>query len=433
MLTSFSAIFLLSFIIGLINYKDKDLDKGNLFSLVVLLKGFFAVYLASIINNTGLSLLIAALGVSFGYFIANKIFKKTSSEFEFLFLGILLRFSPLMAGLSLLLFFIIYYVVKSHQVSIILTSLIFLVFLYFSRRPDSLIILGFIILVTVFLQFISYLEDNKEFDTRFARSSFYIKIFSVIAIFSICVLLFFNRYVYKGFGMQDDIIRNGPRDFKYLTLTFDDGPHPLYTPEVLDILKEKEVEATFFLVGKHVKKYPEIVKRIINEGHTVGNHTYSHRSLIPLSREKTDFEIIETEKVIREIIGEKPTLFRPPRGVYSDYSRELLMDNRYTMVLWDVSSQDWRELRYNNIVTNIINNVQNGSVILFHDSGDIITSSGGDRRNTVRALPLIIDQLRAQGYDFITVDEMLILKGLTEKEEEVDRELIRRLFDNEDY
>ncbi len=126
--------------------------------------------------------------------------------------------------------------------------------------------------------------------------------------------------------MQDDIIRNGPREFKYITITFDDGPHPEYTPEILDILKEKEVEASFFLVGKNAEKYPGITKRILREGHSIGNHTYSHRSLIPLSQSNTDYEIFEAEKVLKEIIGEKPTLFRPPRSVYSDYARELLID-----------------------------------------------------------------------------------------------------------
>ncbi|MFW6036080.1 MAG: hypothetical protein ACOCRZ_07490 [Halothermotrichaceae bacterium] len=102
------------------------------------------------------------------------------------------------------------------------------------------------------------------------------------------------------------------------------------------------------------------------------------------------------------------------------------------MVLWDVSSQDWRELRYNNIVRNIINNVQNGSIILFHDSGDIFTSSGSNRANTVRVLPLVIDQLRARGYEFVTADEMLILKGLAEREEEPELESIKEIFDDED-
>lgn len=113
-------------------------------------------------------------------------------------------------------------------------------------------------------------------------------------------------------------------------------------------------------------------------------------------------------------------MFRPTRGVYSEYSRELLEENRYTIVLWDVSSQDWEEIRYNNIVGNVLKKVKNGSILLFHDSGDILTSSGGNRSNTVKALSLIIDQLRAQDYSFITIDEMLILKGLTEQEEDIE-------------
>lgn len=167
MLTSFSGIFIFSFIIGIIYYKHKDIEKkDNLLSLVILLKGFFAVYLASIINNTGLSLLIAALGVIFGYLIVNRLILKTNMKFEYLFLGILLRFSPFIAGLCLLLFMLLYYFLKSRQISLLLTAVFLQISLYLLKRPDSLIILGFVILLTVFLQFILYLQKNKNFDTR---------------------------------------------------------------------------------------------------------------------------------------------------------------------------------------------------------------------------------------------------------------------------
>jgi len=414
-MTLFSYIFILSFFTGFFAYQHKN---DNLCSLIIFLKGLLTLHLASIINNTGLSLLVAAVGLYSGHVITSKR-KQAIREvsIEYLFLGILLRFSPLMAGFSLLLFLFIYQVTKKRYLTRLTTSIILLIFLYLPKKPDSLIILGYLILLNSLLQFITDLEKKKDSHSWFLDRALYTRILITTTLIGICLLLFFNRYVYKGFGMQEDIIRHGPREFNCLTITFDDGPHPEYTPDILDILKEKEVKATFFLIGQNAEKYPEIVKRILNEGHSIGNHTYSHRSLIPLSQKNTEHEILKGESVIQEITGEKPTLFRPPRGIYSDYARELLKENRYTIVLWDVSSQDWRELRYNNIITNILKSVQNGSILLFHDSGDLFSSSGGDRINTVKALPLIIDQLHALGYELITIHEMLILKGLAEREE----------------
>ena len=180
-------------------------------------------------------------------------------------------------------------------------------------------------------------------------------------------------------------------------MTFDDGPDPVYTPEILDILKEKDVRATFFLIGKNVSSHPEIAQRMVEEGHLIGSHTHSHKSLIPLSAKSTYKEIKNAEAAIEEATGIRPTLFRPPRGVYSSYARELLREERYTLVLWDLSAVDWAELAPKRIVANVVNKVKPGSIILLHDSGDLITYRGGDRHSTVKALPEIIDKLRAPG------------------------------------
>lgn len=156
---------------------------------------------------------------------------------------------------------------------------------------------------------------------------------------------------------------------------------------------------------------------MVKEGHSIGSHTYSHKSLIPLSTKSTYKEIKNAEMAIEEAVGIRPTLFRPPRGVYSQYARKLLSEERYTLVLWDLSAVDWAELAPKRIVANVVNKVKPGSIILLHDSGDLITYSGGDRRSTVKALPEIIDKLRELDYEFVTIDQMIFISELMETEE----------------
>ena len=130
-------------------------------------------------------------------------------------------------------------------------------------------------------------------------------------------------------------------------------------------------------------------------------------------------EIKKAEKAIEDATGVRPTLFRPPRGVYSSYAMELMRNERYTMVLWDVSSEDWAELPPKKIVSNIVKRVKPGSIILLHDSGDLVSFNGGNRSATVQALPLIIENLREKGYDFVTIDQMILLSELMKTEEQI--------------
>ncbi len=238
----------------------------------------------------------------------------------------------------------------------------------------------------------------------------------------IFTMLFLNRYVYHGFGMQRDLFREGPGVFKVVALTFDDGPNLVYTPAILDILKEKEVPATFFMVGRHVEQHPEIAKRIVAEGHEVGSHTYSHANLLGASGIKVMQEIIRGQTAIEEVTGERPKYFRPPRGLYSIETLEVIENEELSLILWSVSSQDWLGGRWRDIVRNVIKGVEPGAILLFHDSGDFITAQGGERMNTVKALPVIIDTLREEGYSFISVRDMLILSGLAGEETDADVE-----------
>ncbi len=414
MLTSFFYIFILTYALGQIHFQFKDKRKQKIFEFLL---GIIAVMTARLYIHTGLSMLIAGMGVTLAYKWPIAYGYKREFIGRYIIFGVFIAATPYIGilGIGIHLFF--YYIFHNHLRAFLLENLLLPWIMIFLKIPDPFIILAFFSFLISLLEWIE--NETMEIKIRFikiSRKGLY-KLMSVILVSVVVILLFFNRYVYKGFGAQMDIIRKGPDELAYIALTFDDGPDIRYTPEILDILKEKEVKATFFLVGTNVEKYPEIVKRMQEEGHSIGNHTLSHKSLIPLSNKETYREIIEGEERIQEITGEKPTLFRPPRGVYSSYALELLEENRYTMVLWDTSSEDWSELRYTDIIKKVIRKTKNGSIILFHDSGDIFKNYGGNRINTVKALPDIIDILREQEYEFVTIDELIILKGLMETDE----------------
>jgi peptidoglycan/xylan/chitin deacetylase (PgdA/CDA1 family) len=226
--------------------------------------------------------------------------------------------------------------------------------------------------------------------------------------------------------LQQELFRVGNRDLPFIALTFDDGPDPLYTPRILDILKEKEVPATFFLIGRHARQYPDIVRRMAEEGHDIGNHTHSHRNLYGLDEPNTWSEIAQADEIISDIIDSKIYLFRPPRGMYTQATIKFAHELQYTTVLWSISSRDWAEISTGNVARNILRNTKGGDILLFHDSGSIIGTSGGYRYNTVNALPSIIDGLRAQGFHFVTVSQLMMIAGLTEG----DNELLPDILEN---
>ncbi|MGE5543276.1 MAG: polysaccharide deacetylase family protein, partial [Bacillota bacterium] len=222
-----------------------------------------------------------------------------------------------------------------------------------------------------------------------------------------------NQYVYHGFGVGVDVIRSGNPDLPVVALTFDDGPDPKYTPQILDILKRERVSATFFLVGKHVERFPGVARRIVEEGHCVGNHSYSHLNMPLLGKGKTVEEVERCEEAILRVCGVRPHLFRPPRGLADMEMCRALGKRGYTVVLWRLSSRDWAEPSWREIVS-ACNRASNGDIILFHDSGSLVTSEGGSRENTVKALPVVIRNLRDRGFRFVTVDELITLSSPTE-------------------
>jgi len=216
-------------------------------------------------------------------------------------------------------------------------------------------------------------------------------------------------YVYYGFGHQPDIYRHGDRKLPMVAITFDDGPSPDFTPKILDTLRDYEVPATFFMVGSHVDKYPEIAKRIVEEGHEIGNHTYNHRNVPTLTSFDLNEEIIGATTAITQVTGQYPEYVRPPRGMYDGRFRRLSALMGQKIVLWTVSSRDWRYgTTADKIVKNVMSRVKNGDIILFHDSGALVRNEGGDRSATVKALPVVIEQLWERGFQIVPLRVLLM-------------------------
>ena len=197
---------------------------------------------------------------------------------------------------------------------------------------------------------------------------------------------------------------------KLVALTFDDGPYGEATNQILDILKEERVHATFFLLGINVEKYPAITKRIVNEGHVIGNHSYAHSHLLGYMP-TADFQadVRHAENSIVSATGLHPHYYRPPWGWHTPSMDEQLKDMGYVVILWDLGAKDYDQgTSPETIVEEVINNTLSGKkreqVILLHDGRDVQIAY--PRQNVIQALPRIIDQLKARGYEFVTVEQI---------------------------
>lgn len=185
---------------------------------------------------------------------------------------------------------------------------------------------------------------------------------------------------------------------KKVAISFDATWGADYTPRLLEILKEEKVKATFYLAGFWIEKYPEMVKKIANAGHELGNHTYSHPHLNSLAEAEIKRELMQTHEMIKELTGKSCTVFRPPFGEYSNKVINVAKDAGYVTIIWDVDSLDWKNLSAEQIHKRIIEKVRPGSIVLMHNAG----------LNTPEALPGIIRELKKKGYKFTTTSELLI-------------------------
>lgn len=183
-------------------------------------------------------------------------------------------------------------------------------------------------------------------------------------------------------------------EIRRIALTFDDGPHPCYTEELLDGLKERGVQATFFVTGEHAEIHPDIIKRMQEEGHLIGNHTYSHIQLRNGNREIFREELIKTNEILEGITGQEVVYVRPPYGSWDkSFEQELNM----FPVLWTVDPLDWCSRDADCITRKIVSKAEENDIILMHDYYE----------TSVEAALRVVDELLEEGYTFVTVEEIL--------------------------
>lgn len=187
---------------------------------------------------------------------------------------------------------------------------------------------------------------------------------------------------------------------KVVALTFDDGPNKPYTQQILDILDEKKIKATFFVLGENVKPNLDLLQRMVSQGHEIENHGYSH----DFRQYRLFDELKKSDTEIYDVIKMHTQYYRPPGGYITKFQRENIEKKGYEVILWSVDSQDWRRPGVKGIINNVIKNVYSGAIILFHDGG-------GLRIQTVEALKLLITDLSNQGYRFVTIRELKDLKN----------------------
>ncbi len=228
------------------------------------------------------------------------------------------------------------------------------------------------------------------------------------AVSFLLLLLLYIIYIsgairFTGAFRKNELLQNksvlafteGVQEKKKIALTFDDGPHPYYTEQLLDGLKERGVVVTFFVTGEHAALHPDIIKRMQKEGHLIGNHTYSHIQLRNGNREEFRQELIRTNETIKEITGEDVAYVRPPYGSWDkNFEKELNM----LPVLWNVDPTDWCTENPDTIVRRVLQNAEEGDIILMHDYF----------APSVTAALRIVDELEKEGYTFVTVEEIIL-------------------------
>lgn len=193
---------------------------------------------------------------------------------------------------------------------------------------------------------------------------------------------------------------------KLVALTFDDGPDLHWTPQVLEVLSKYNAKATFFLVGRQVDKYPDMVKRIEAEGHAIGNHTWSHAQLPKLTPEQAREQMTSTDDALKRALGKGTYLFRAPYGAVNDNVKAVAAQQGQLIIGWSIDTKDWAGNTPDQIMNNVKQHIHPGSIILQHSFG----GKGGDLSNTVEATRKICEYLQAQGYQFVTVPELLAAK-----------------------
>ena len=181
---------------------------------------------------------------------------------------------------------------------------------------------------------------------------------------------------------------------KRIALTFDDGPHPKVTEQILNLLDKYQAKATFFMLGSRVQYYPDIAKDVLARGHEVGNHSWNHPVLTKLSIEQVSKEYTSTASAITQAIGQGPTVFRPPYGATNDTVNSQIP---VPVVLWSIDTMDWKHRNAQQLLPYVQNNLHNNAIVLMHDI----------HQSTADGLDAVLAYLQAEGYEFVTVSEIM--------------------------
>ena len=233
-----------------------------------------------------------------------------------------------------------------------------------------------------------------KWSNEWKRKGFY----AILILFCGCCFIVNSKKTKETEGeiqQKESVEESGVKEKPSIAITFDDGPSSRYTGRLLDGLKERSVKASFFLIGENAEENPVLVERIYKEGHLIGNHTYSHVQMTHLSEEAAVREIEKTDQVISAITGEHVAYMRPPFGAWQ---RELEVRMEVLPVLWSVDPLDWTTENVDEIVSKVVTEVEEGDIILLHDC----------YASSVEAALRIVDILQKEGYEFVTVDRLLI-------------------------
>lgn len=220
----------------------------------------------------------------------------------------------------------------------------------------------------------------------------------IFSFFTVMLTVLF--FVDQPLSVDAEVYRSVPVESRRIALTFDDGPHPFLTDEILSILEEYNVKATFFEVGVNVINYPDVAKRVIDAGHEIGNHTFSHRHLERMSEDAVRAEIEGCEDALEELAEYRPHLFRPPEGAVNSYIQQSSDVEDYHLILWSVDTRDWEVKNASKIAKTVLSEIQPGDIVLMHDFI-------GRGSQTPQALRILLPILLEQGYEPVTVSTLL--------------------------
>ena len=231
------------------------------------------------------------------------------------------------------------------------------------------------------------------------------KIISVSTVLSVAILINILCHTVQ-IGAEDssskdaDIFRKNENSSMKIALTFDDGPHPVQTPEILEILDKYDIKATFFTVGINAENYPNTLEMISKRGHEIGNHTFTHPQVSSLAPTTLKSEVEKCESTIFGLTDRKTKIFRPPEGMIDSDVKKVLGELDYKVILWDIDTRDWAHTDPKVIAENVLSNISSGDIILMHDY--IAYNSP-----TAKALDIFIPELLNRGYSFVVISELI--------------------------